>query len=221
MGTAGCSDDGDNPVSGAVSEAASAVASAAEGVTDAASEAADKAEAQMAEIKDGVDAKDEVELGDPATDADGRTTVPVTVRNTDDASRSFAIQVRFEDGDGKLLDAVGPHDLGRARRKAGRRHRPQHPQALRLRDPHGRERPALLSPPRPAENPVPSGPSGAQTPPMTDMDAFRTAVTAWAAGGPGDTARDPRRPPARAHRGAPGGAQRRRRRRGPGRPPGS
>ncbi|MFE1270387.1 hypothetical protein [Streptomyces sp. NPDC058758] len=106
MGAAGCSDDGDNPVSGAVSEAASAVASAAEGVTDAASEAADKAERQVAEVKDGVDAKDEVELGDPATDSDGRTTVPVTVRNTDDKTRSFAIQVRFEDGDGKLLDAV-------------------------------------------------------------------------------------------------------------------
>ncbi|MFH9740724.1 hypothetical protein ACH4MA_23945 [Streptomyces roseolus] len=106
MGTAGCSDDGDNPVSGAVSEAASAVASAAEGLSQAASQAVKKAEEQMAQVKDGVDAKDEVTLGDPATDADGRTTVPLTVRNTDGATRSFAVQVRFEDGDGKLLDAV-------------------------------------------------------------------------------------------------------------------
>ncbi|GGY70151.1 hypothetical protein [Streptomyces omiyaensis] len=106
MGTAGCSDDGDNPVSGGVSEAASAVASAAEGVADAASQAAEKAEQQMAEVKDGVDAKDEVELGDTATDADGRTTVPVTVDNTDDKTRSFAVQVEFKDGDGKLVDTV-------------------------------------------------------------------------------------------------------------------
>ncbi|NML51981.1 hypothetical protein HHL19_23840 [Streptomyces sp. R302] len=106
MGTAGCSDDGDNAVSGAVSEAASAVASAAEGLSEAASQAVKKAEEQMAEIKDGVDAKDEVTLGDPATDADGRTTVPLTVRNTGDATRSFAVQVQFKDGDGKLLDAV-------------------------------------------------------------------------------------------------------------------
>ncbi|MEU2547769.1 hypothetical protein ABZ618_20425 [Streptomyces roseolus] len=106
MGTAGCSDDGDNPVSGAVSEAASAVASAAEGLSEAASQAVKKAEEQMAEVKDGVDAKDEVTLGDPATDADGRTTVPLTVKNTDGATRSFAVQVRFKDGDGKLLDAV-------------------------------------------------------------------------------------------------------------------
>ncbi|MEU2658532.1 hypothetical protein ABZ615_24865 [Streptomyces sp. NPDC007325] len=105
LGTAACSDDG-NPVSGAVSEAASAVASAAEGVTDAASEAASKAEQQLSEIKDGVDARDEVRLGDPATDADGRTTVPVTVDNTDDQARSFAVQVTFKDGDGKLVDTV-------------------------------------------------------------------------------------------------------------------
>ncbi|MFI8369827.1 hypothetical protein [Streptomyces sp. NPDC085466] len=105
LGTAACSDDG-NPVSGAVSEAASAVASAAEGVTDAASEAAAKAEQQLSEVKDGVDARDEVRLGDPATDADGRTTVPVTVDNTDDQARSFAVQVTFKDGDGKLVDTV-------------------------------------------------------------------------------------------------------------------
>ncbi|MFD5769680.1 hypothetical protein ACFWIN_28215 [Streptomyces sp. NPDC127049] len=105
LGTAACSDDGD-PVSGAVSEAASAVASAAEGVSDAASEAAAKADQQLSEIKDGVDAKDEVELGEAATDADGRTTVPVTVDNTDDRTRSFAVQVQFKDGDGKLVDTV-------------------------------------------------------------------------------------------------------------------
>ncbi|MFD8011648.1 hypothetical protein [Streptomyces sp. NPDC058955] len=106
MGTAACSDDGGNPVSGAVSEAASAVESAAEGVSDAAKKAADRAQQQLSEVKDGVDAKDEVTLGAPATDADGRTTVPVTVDNTDDETRSFAVQVEFKDGDGTLVDTV-------------------------------------------------------------------------------------------------------------------
>ncbi|MEU3607541.1 hypothetical protein AB0E83_19175 [Streptomyces sp. NPDC035033] len=106
MGAVGCSDGDGDPVSGAVSEAASAVASAAEGISDAASKAADRAEKQLAEIKNGVDAEDEVELGDPGTDADGRTTVPVTVDNTDDKARSFAVQVEYEDADGKLLDTV-------------------------------------------------------------------------------------------------------------------
>ncbi|MFI8252454.1 hypothetical protein [Streptomyces filamentosus] len=105
-GTAACSDDGDTPVSGAVSEAASAVASAAEGISEAASEAAEKAERQMSEVKDGVDAGDEVKLGTPATDGDGRTTVPVTVHNTDDKPRSFAVQVEYKDDGGKLLDTV-------------------------------------------------------------------------------------------------------------------
>ncbi len=104
--TAACSDDGDNPVSGAVSEAASAVASAAEGVSDAARQAADKAEKQLSEIKNGVDAKDDVTLGEVATDADGRTTVPVTVDNKDDKTRSFAVQVQFKDGDDKVVDTV-------------------------------------------------------------------------------------------------------------------
>ncbi|MFJ5710678.1 MULTISPECIES: hypothetical protein [unclassified Streptomyces] len=106
MGTAACSDEVDNPVSGAVSEAASAVESAAEGLSDAARKAADQAKQQLSEVKDGVDAKDAVTLGDPGTDADGRTTVPVTVNNTDDKTRSFAVQVEFKDGDGKLVDTV-------------------------------------------------------------------------------------------------------------------
>ncbi|MFG2332353.1 FxLYD domain-containing protein [Streptomyces sp. NPDC048604] len=104
-GLTGCS-DGDNPVSGVVSQAASAAESAAAGVTDAASKAADRAKQQLSEVKDGVEAKDEVTLGSPATDADGRTTVQVTARNTDDSAKSFTIQVVFKDSGGALVDTV-------------------------------------------------------------------------------------------------------------------
>ncbi|MYR45340.1 hypothetical protein [Streptomyces sp. SID5910] len=42
----------------------------------------------------------------PKTDADGRTTVGVTVRNTADATKSFAVQLNLTSPDGTLLDAV-------------------------------------------------------------------------------------------------------------------
>ncbi|KOU85230.1 hypothetical protein ADK94_16425 [Streptomyces sp. XY593] len=112
LGAAGCS-GGDGDPAGAVSSAASAVKSAGEAVSSAASEAAKAAESaaavakdKLAEVKDGVDAKDQVSLGTVATDADGYTTVPVTVRNTDDATKSFAVQVEFKDESGNLVDTV-------------------------------------------------------------------------------------------------------------------
>ncbi|MGW6691520.1 hypothetical protein [Streptomyces sp. NPDC054961] len=111
VGVAGCS-DGDGP-SAAASKAASAVASAGAAVSSAASEAADAAASaaavakdKLAEVKDGVDAKDQVTLGTPATDADGRTTVSVSAKNTDSAKKSFAVQVNFKDEGGNLLDTV-------------------------------------------------------------------------------------------------------------------
>ncbi len=45
-------------------------------------------------------------LGAVATDTDGFTTVPVTVRNTDDGTKSFAVQVEFKDESGNLVDTV-------------------------------------------------------------------------------------------------------------------
>ncbi|WP_406858854.1 hypothetical protein ABZO31_00850 [Streptomyces sp. HUAS MG47] len=102
-GLTGCSDDGGNPVSDVVSQAASVASSA---VTDAASKAAERAKQQLAEVKDGVDAKDEVTLGSAATDSDGRTTVPVTARNTADSAKSFTVQVVFKDSGGALVDTV-------------------------------------------------------------------------------------------------------------------
>ncbi|MFB0630759.1 hypothetical protein [Streptomyces sp. AB3(2024)] len=111
-GAAGCSDSGGSP-SGAVSSAAAAVRSAGEAVSSAAAEAGKAAASasavakeKLAEVKDGVNAKDQVTLGPVATDGDGYTTVPVTVRNTDDGKKSFAVQVEFKDEAGNLLDTV-------------------------------------------------------------------------------------------------------------------
>ncbi|MFJ2747619.1 hypothetical protein [Streptomyces sp. NPDC087297] len=112
LGAAGCS-DGDSTPSGAVSSAASAVQSAGEAVSSAAAEAKRAAESAAAVaqdkldgVKGGVDAKGQVTLGSVATDADGYTTVPVTVQNADAASKSFAVQVEFKDESGNLIDTV-------------------------------------------------------------------------------------------------------------------
>uniref|UniRef100_A0AAU2JZE1 Lipoprotein n=1 Tax=Streptomyces sp. NBC_00049 TaxID=2903617 RepID=A0AAU2JZE1_9ACTN len=112
LGAAGCS-SGDGSPSEAVSSAAAAVKSAGDAVSSAAAEAQKAAESaaavakdRLSEVKDGVDARDQVSLGAPATDANGYTTVPVTVRNTDDGTKSFAVQVEFKDESGNLVDTV-------------------------------------------------------------------------------------------------------------------
>ncbi|WP_320781527.1 hypothetical protein [Streptomyces sp. CRN 30] len=114
----GCSDEGGGATpAGPSSRAASAASSLGEAASSAAasltSQAADalasaKAEAghKIDNIRDGVDVKADVRLGEPVTGGDGRTTVPVTVRNTTDAQESFAVQVDFTDQGGKLLDTV-------------------------------------------------------------------------------------------------------------------
>ncbi|MFZ3473424.1 hypothetical protein ACODT3_09125 [Streptomyces sp. 4.24] len=111
LGATGCS-DGDG-ASAAASKAASAAASAGAVVSSAASAASEAVESaaavakdKLSEVKDGVDAKDEVTLGAPAKDADGRSTVPVSARNSDGSKKSFAVQVDFKDESGKLLDTV-------------------------------------------------------------------------------------------------------------------
>ncbi|MET8754314.1 hypothetical protein ABZW32_30105 [Streptomyces sp. NPDC004667] len=111
-GAAGCSDSGGSP-SDAVSSAAAAVRSAGEAVSSAAAEAGKAAQSaaavakdKLAEVKDGVNAKEQVALGPVATEGNGYTTVPVTVSNTDDGEKSFAVQVEFRDEAGNLLDTV-------------------------------------------------------------------------------------------------------------------
>ncbi|MFD4246820.1 hypothetical protein ACFWP3_35305 [Streptomyces sp. NPDC058525] len=100
VGTAGCS--GDTTPSEVASKAASAVQSVGAGLDAAAADAKKKLDS----VKDGVDAKTDVRLGTPAKDADGRSTVPVTVSNTADGAKSFAVQVDFRDPGGNLLDTV-------------------------------------------------------------------------------------------------------------------
>ncbi|MET7692992.1 hypothetical protein ABZT06_34390 [Streptomyces sp. NPDC005483] len=99
-GLSACSDD-DSP-SSVASKAASAASRAGEAVSSATAEAGRRFD----DIKNGVDAKDDVRLGTPATASDGRTTVGVTAANSADSAKSFAVQVDFTDGSGKLLDAV-------------------------------------------------------------------------------------------------------------------
>ncbi|MFD7939783.1 FxLYD domain-containing protein [Streptomyces sp. NPDC059755] len=118
----GCSDD-DTPssVSSAASKAASAAESLGREATAAASSLASgfaseassafasasaSASRELDEIKDGVDVKSDVKLGTPDTDQDGRATVEVTVTNTTDASKSFAVQIDFTDSSGNRLDTV-------------------------------------------------------------------------------------------------------------------
>ncbi|MDN0200476.1 hypothetical protein [Streptomyces sp. S.PNR 29] len=106
---AGCSDD-DNPVGdvarSAASEASEAATSLASQAAEALASATAEAGRQLNEIKNGVDAKDDVRLGTPATASDGRTTVEVTARNTADSAKSFAVQVDFTDAGDQLIDVV-------------------------------------------------------------------------------------------------------------------
>lgn len=88
------------------SSVASKVASAASRAGDTVASATAEAGKRFDDIKNGVDAKDDVRLGRPATASEGRTTVAVTVANSEDSAKSFAVQVDFTDGTGKLLDAV-------------------------------------------------------------------------------------------------------------------
>ncbi|MER6494268.1 hypothetical protein [Streptomyces griseorubiginosus] len=99
-GLTACS-DGDSP-----SSVASKVASAASRAGDAVSSATAEAGRRFDDIKNGVDAKDDVRLAAPTTAADGRTTVEVTATNRADSAKSFAVQVDFTGQDGKLLDVV-------------------------------------------------------------------------------------------------------------------
>ncbi|MEV7614248.1 hypothetical protein [Streptomyces sp. NPDC089799] len=112
LGSAGCSGTQES-ASDAASKAASAaqsagaeVSAAASKAAGAASSAAGVAENKLDEIKNGVEAKDEVALGEPSADSEGYVKVPVTVQNTDAAKKSFAVQVNFKDESGNKVDTV-------------------------------------------------------------------------------------------------------------------
>ncbi|MFF2012422.1 hypothetical protein ACFVWY_25525 [Streptomyces sp. NPDC058195] len=102
---AACSDNG-----GSASDTASRAASAAESVAsrgaDVVASATAAASEKLKNFKNGVDATSDVRLSAPATAADGRTTTEITVDNSTDATKSYAVQVNFRDPKGKLLDVV-------------------------------------------------------------------------------------------------------------------
>jgi predicted secreted protein len=104
----GCS-DGQDPADvarSAASEASKAATSLASQGAEALASATADAGRRLDEIHNGVDAKEDVRLGSPATDASGRTTVEVTARNTADSAKSFAVQVNFTDPGDQLVDTV-------------------------------------------------------------------------------------------------------------------
>ncbi|MGW3954099.1 hypothetical protein ACWEKM_24970 [Streptomyces sp. NPDC004752] len=105
-GLSGCADNGTTSPSGAASEAASAAASIASEAAGAFASATADVGRRLDEIKSGIDVTGDVALGPPATAADGRTTVELTVHNTARSARSFVVQVTFDDPGGNLLDTV-------------------------------------------------------------------------------------------------------------------
>ncbi|GGR73752.1 hypothetical protein GCM10010269_10870 [Streptomyces humidus] len=113
-GLTGCS--GDSSPSSVASQAASAAQSVGSEATAAASSLASQAskayESATAEanrlfdeIKGGIDVKNDVKLGTPGSDGD-RTTVEVSAVNKAGSTKSFAVQVDFEDSGGNWLDTV-------------------------------------------------------------------------------------------------------------------
>ncbi|MGI5368638.1 hypothetical protein [Streptomyces iakyrus] len=100
----GCS--GEDSPSDAASKAESAVGSIASGASEAVESATAEAGSRLDDIQGGIDVKGDAQIGTPVTGSDGRVRAEVTVRNTDDSARSFAVQVNFKDAGGGLVDTV-------------------------------------------------------------------------------------------------------------------
>ncbi|MFF0890023.1 hypothetical protein [Streptomyces sp. NPDC003456] len=98
----GCS--GDSPADTA-RKAESAVGSIASQATEAVESATAEAGRRLDDIQDGADAKGDVKVAAASVTPGGRARAEVTVTNTDDTARSFAVQVNFTDG-GRVVDTV-------------------------------------------------------------------------------------------------------------------
>jgi hypothetical protein len=101
---AGCG--GDGTPSDIASKAESAVGSIASEASGAVESATAEAQRRLDDIQGGIDVKGDVKTGPPVTGSDGRVRTEVTARNTDDSTRSFAVQVDFRNGEGQLVDTV-------------------------------------------------------------------------------------------------------------------
>ncbi|MFD3516871.1 hypothetical protein [Streptomyces sp. NPDC058657] len=110
-----CSDGDKSPaqmVSNATQKAGDAAASATakagemgEKAKESYASASASASARMNEVRDGMDAKGEVAVGEVKTDED-RSAAEVTASNKQDKEQSFVVQVNFRDDGGNLLDTV-------------------------------------------------------------------------------------------------------------------
>ncbi|AXE87323.1 hypothetical protein [Streptomyces sp. Go-475] len=100
---AGCGDDSPAETTRRAESAVESLASRASGAVESATAEAGR---RLDDIKDGIDVKHDVRLGSVGVGSDGRARVEVTVANTDDTARSFAVQVEFTDPGGGLLDTV-------------------------------------------------------------------------------------------------------------------
>ncbi|GGQ08588.1 hypothetical protein GCM10010266_34850 [Streptomyces griseomycini] len=99
VGAAGCTDGEPEPAE----PPASSLASRATEVWESATAEAGR---RFEDLVRNLDVGKDVALGSPSVAPDGRSTVGVTARNTDDAARTFLVQVHFTDPDGGLLDVV-------------------------------------------------------------------------------------------------------------------
>ncbi|MFJ7491576.1 hypothetical protein ACIQZB_10010 [Streptomyces sp. NPDC097727] len=97
---------GGGKASGTASKAASAAASVASRGSDVVASATAAAGEKLKGFKSGVNAKGDVRLGTPSTGHDGRATAKVTVTNSADSAKSYAVQINFRDPSGNLLDTV-------------------------------------------------------------------------------------------------------------------
>ncbi|MFB7663309.1 hypothetical protein ACFC1R_05070 [Kitasatospora sp. NPDC056138] len=119
-GVAGCSSSSrpvGSPASSAAAAAQSALASgasqlasAAGGLASAAASAIASARAAassaLAGVKGGLDAREDVTIGEVVTGSDDRTDAPLTITNHQSTPGRYTIEVDFKDQSGKLLDAV-------------------------------------------------------------------------------------------------------------------
>ncbi|WP_369196761.1 hypothetical protein [Streptomyces djakartensis] len=99
----GCS--GDSPADTA-RKAESAVGSIASQATEAVESATAEARRRLDDIQDGVDAKGDVKVTAPSVTPGGRARAEVRVTNPDDSARSYAVQINFTDGGGRVSDTV-------------------------------------------------------------------------------------------------------------------
>jgi hypothetical protein len=105
-----CSSAPGGPGSAAGSAASSAIvsvaSSAASAVQSAAASAASAISSRLAGIRNAVDARGDVSVGEKSMDSSGHVTAAITAANHTSKTVDYAVAVSFKDSAGNLLDAV-------------------------------------------------------------------------------------------------------------------